>query len=161
MSDPKFAVYSDVKCVSAREQVAAIHGARVGVIGRNQHEDGSWEYVVSPNDRHVFYRCAEDELAPIAPLDLFADDRPFATIRRALESCLHQDYDCRYESVADALLDAVKSADYEKLCAEIEELERQADSTVKEVFDSCEINLTDLVNPRELLVTVKTLANLQ
>jgi hypothetical protein len=161
MSDPKFAVYSDVKCVSASEQLAAIHGARVGIIGRNQQEDGSWEYVVSPNERHAFYRCAEAELAPIAPLNPIADDRSFATIRRALESCLHQDYERRYESVADALLDAVKSADHEKLCAEIEELERQPDSTVKEVFDSCDINVRDLANARELLVTVKTLAILQ
>lgn len=160
MSDPKFVAYSEAKCTSTREEFAAIHGTRVGIIDRRQKEDGSWEYTVSPNDSYAFYLCEESELAPIAPVDLFADERPFATIRRALESCLDQDWDCRYASVADALVDAVRSADHEKFRAELDELAQQPDATLREVFDSCAINLPDLAHPRDLLVTIRTLADL-
>ena len=74
MSDPKFPLYSDAKCVTTREELVGIRGLRVGIIDRRQKEDGSWEYTVSPSKGYELYICDESELVHAEPRTPFTTD---------------------------------------------------------------------------------------
>jgi hypothetical protein len=160
MAEPRFKLYSDAKCVSQRRELAGIHDVRVGVIRRSQRDDGHWEYTVSPHNSYCFYVCDESELVPAVPLDLFADDKPFPTIRRALSYGLYQDWDSRFGSLAEALLESVKSVDPAMLRSELSMLVEEPEENVREVLDDNVVNIMDLVTPHDLLVTLQTLASL-
>jgi len=160
LAEPKFRLYSSVKCVSGRPELAAIAGCLVGVICRRELSDG-WLYTVAPDRKtSATFTCTESELqAPELKSDI-ADTRSYAIVRDMLRYYLDQDFDCRYESVADALCAAVENTDCAKLLAALSELEAESDEVVKEVLDDCDVDLWDDTTPRELLLTIKTLAKL-
>jgi hypothetical protein len=115
---------------------------------------------VSPNNSYVYYVCKESELTPVVPINLFADDRTFPTIRRALKYGFHQDWDAQFESLAEALVAGIESVELDKFRTEVAELERQPEEVVREVLDDHEVSVLDSVTPKDLLVTLRTLADL-
>ena len=115
---------------------------------------------MSPNKSYVFYVCEESDLTSVVPINIFADDRPFAAIRCALQYGLCQDWDSRFETLAEALLDGLKSVDIAALRAEVAELAKQPDDLIREVLDDGVANVLEFVTPKDLLLTIRTLLDL-
>jgi hypothetical protein len=84
----------------------------------------------------------------------------YETIRKSLQYFLHQDFDLDSETLADAILKAVKHADYAKLVSELEQLRSENDTVIEEVLNDHDVHLWDSISPHDLLVTLRTLANL-
>ncbi len=161
MSKSKYKLYGTVKCNSPRPELAAIAGKQVGIIAIHQSPNQRWEYIVAADSKGApYFQCMESELGPAEKSDAFADLRTYPTIRRALGGFLHQDFDFEFNSVADAIHAAVKHAEKRALILELSELEKQSDETIAEVLGDHDVDLWNCTTPRELLVTMKTLANL-
>lgn len=73
---------------------------------------------------------------------------------------LHQDFDLQHDSVADAIHAAIRQADKKKLAIAIELLEHEPDQLISAVLGDHDVAIWDETTPRDLLVTIKTLAKL-
>lgn len=161
LADPKFNLYSSATCCSDRPELAAINGQRVSILARCQLDDGKWQYSVTPERKTAStFECIETELKPAAPRNDFADTRPFAIIRQMLGCYLHQDFDAEFDSIADAILAAIKHTDADKLTDALTELDAQSDTIVEDVLNDHSVYLWDMTTPREFLAMLKTLASL-
>lgn len=61
-SDPKFAFYEKVRCVSDAPEYAEIIGKLAAVLGRAQNDDGSWGYAIHVYDYPTCYSVSESDL---------------------------------------------------------------------------------------------------
>lgn len=84
----------------------------------------------------------------------------FETVRNALRGYLHQDYDITEGTLADALLNAVKDSKVDKFLDELKELATRSDDVVADVLDDHDVYLWDIIQPRDFLVTLRTVAEL-
>lgn len=159
VTDPKLPLYSTAICNSRRQEHALIHGHRVSVLDRRQHDDGTWDYVVTPEAKtDMTFICTESELEVAEPRNDFADSRPFALIRRMLSQYLHQDFDMQFDSIEDAIEAAVADADIVELTATLSSLETESDTIVEDVLNDHAVYLWDTWTPREFLAIIKSLA---
>lgn len=161
MADPKFNLYSSATCCSDRPELSAVIGQRVSIVARSQQDDGTWHYSVTPERKTAStFEVIETELKPAEPRDDFADTRPFAIIRQMLGCYLHQDWDAEFDTIADAILAAIKHTDADKLAVALTELDAQPDAIVEEVLNDHSVYLWDVTTPREFLAMLKNLASL-
>ncbi len=161
VADPRFNLYSSATCCSDRPELSAVSGKRVSIVARTQLDDGTWQYSVTPERKTAStYECIETELNPTEPRNDFADTRSFAIIRQMLGCYLHQDFDAEFDSIADAILAAIKHTDADKLANALTELDAQPDAIVEEVLNDHSVYLWDMTTPREFLTMLKTLASL-
>ena len=161
VADPKFNLYSSATCNSDRPEISAVNGQRVSIVSRCQLDNGMWQYSVTPERKAAtIFECIETELDPAEPRNNFADARSFAIIRQMLGCYLHQDFDAEFDSIADAILSAIKHTDVDKLVNALTELDTQPDAIVEEVLHDHSVYLWDMTTPREFLTMLKTLASL-
>ncbi len=161
MSGQKFNLYSKALCVSGREEIAAINGLEVSVIGYRNAGDLGHVYTVSHEAKLPrSFECYERELRPVTRATDHDPDDPYAIIRIMLGRYLHQDFDILFDSVADAIHAAIRQTDKVQLARAIERLERESDSVISNVLGDHEVSIWEDTTPRELLVTIKTLLNL-
>ena len=62
MTEAKFNFYEKVRCVSEDAAKAKIAGKLAAVLGRAQHESGTWSYAVHVYDEACCYSVDESEL---------------------------------------------------------------------------------------------------
>ncbi len=84
----------------------------------------------------------------------------YDTLRGALSCYLHQDFDLDSGTAAEAIFNAVKDADLDKLLLELQQLGKADDAEIRRVLDDHDVHLWDDVSPGELLITITTLAKL-
>ncbi|NQT40830.1 MAG: hypothetical protein HQ581_25265 [Planctomycetes bacterium] len=79
-------------------------------------------------------------------------------IRNQLGSFLHQDYDLDAGTVPQAVISAVQQSDLTTLVKELTQLQGESEEKIQEVMDAHDVFLWRQITPRELLVTMRTLA---
>lgn len=161
MPEQKYKLYSTALCISGREELAAINGREVSVIGyRNAGSLGNVYTVTHESKSPRSFECFERELRPVETSTNFECDDPYAVIRNMLGCYLHQDFDLQYDSVADALNAAIRQTDKSQLAVALDKLERESDQVISDVLGDHDVAIWDEISPQDLLVTIKTLLKL-
>ena len=69
MPNPRFQFYEKVRLASSKPELAEIHGAIGAVLGRAEHEDGSFSYGVYIYRDEICWSIAEEDLEATGDFD--------------------------------------------------------------------------------------------